>query len=171
MFFYFFFRCRRSAIAKHFEEVWDAKQCAGMCDHCKKPKQTTLYDITPFCRDIFTIIEKANENNVNLTLIKLLDAWFQTGAKDLRVELLQKPNLSRDQAESVIGLLLLKGYLREEKNYTAYTVNCYIQKKLSIIDGIRIEMESSESLKLKQITKKNRVDFEGEGPSKRLKSE
>lgn len=137
-----------------------------MCDHCKKPNQIQIYDITPLCDDIFTIIDKANENGVNLTLIKLLDAWFQTGAKDLRVESVRKPMLTRDQAENIVGFLLLKGFLKVDKNYTAYTVNCYIQKKVENLKGVVIKMASSENLKLKRIG-----DFEEGGPSKRIKSD
>lgn len=162
------FRCRRSAIAKHFEEVWDAKQCDKMCDHCKTPKDTTVYDVTDLCRDVFAIIDKASDAGVNLTLIKLLDAWFQSGAKDLRVVTVKKPSLTRDQAENVIGFLLLKGFLKEEKNYTAYTVNCYIQKKVQTLEGIVIEMVSTDNLNLKRIGKRarNEGDFENGESSK-----
>lgn len=144
-----------------------------MCDHCKNPKESQIYDITPLCRDIFTIIDKANENGVNLTLIKLLDAWFQGGAKDLRVPSVKKPPLSRDQAENVVGFLLLKQFLKEEKNYTAYTVNCYIQKKVASLEDVVIEMASSENLGLKRIGKRAGCDgsFESCGPSKRFKND
>lgn len=145
-----------------------------MCDHCKKPKETQTYDITPLCRDIFAIIDKAQQSEINLTLIKLLDAWFQTGAKDLRVASVKKPTLTRDQAENVIGFLLLKGYLKVEKNYTAYTVNCYIQKKVaSLGEDVIIQMTSSENLGLKKVKKRAGCegDSEESGPSKRLKTD
>lgn len=143
-----------------------------MCDHCKHPHESQTYDITPLCRDIFTIIDKANENGTNLTLIKLLDAWYQTGAKDLRVYGMKKPHFSRDQAESVVGCLLLKGFLKEEKNYTAYTVNCYVQKKVATLEaGVIIEMTSSDALMgLKKVAKRA-VECEESGPSQRFKND
>lgn len=152
--------------------MWDAKQCDQMCDHCKKPKEITIYDVTQLCRDVFAIIDKASDAGINLTLIKLLDAWFQSGAKELRVATIKKPSLTRDQAEHVIGLLLLKGFLKEEKNYTAYTVNCYIQKKVQSLEGVVIEMASTENLNLKRISKRAGCDddFESGESSKRKKS-
>ena len=31
-----YFRCRRSIIARHFGEVWDRAHCKKMCDHCSQ---------------------------------------------------------------------------------------------------------------------------------------
>lgn len=159
-------QCRRSAVAKHFDEVWDEEQCEGMCDHCKRKKEVFAYDVTSFCRDVFTLIDNANEKGTNLTLIKLLDALFQTGAKDLRVPSVKKPSINRDQAENVIAFLLLKGFLKEEKNYTAYTVNCYLQKKMGELDGRTIEMPSTDVMSFKRLNKRSAEEV---GTSKKLK--
>lgn len=115
-----------------------------MCDHCRSNRKFTITvsDITSLCQDVFAIIDHANSKEHKLTLLKLLDAWFQTGSKDLRAPSVKKPNITREKAENVIAFMLLKGYLKEDKNYTAYTVNCYIQRNLSkIIDkDVRIEI-------------------------------
>lgn len=124
-----------------------------MCDHCRQPKITEKRDITRFCKDIFSIIEKASENGVKLTLLKLMDSWYQTGAKDLRVSSITKPGMKRTQAERVVAFLLLKGFLKEEKSYTAYAVNCYVVRKVSEVEG-RVEMP---------------WEIEGEGWSKKQK--
>lgn len=148
------FSCRRSSIASHFDEVWDSAHCNKMCDNCRlnhasnsHASDTTpnnnhapLTDISAHCRDLHLIIDRANESGTNLTLIKLLDAWFGTGTKDARVSTVKKPSFGRERAELIVAHLLRGGHLKEEKSYTAYAVNVYLQKGRSEVGGGKIEV-------------------------------
>lgn len=112
-----------------------------MCDHCcNENKECFYYDITIACKDIHSIIQQANAAEEKLTLNKLLDGWFQTGPKKLRISSLTKPKISKTQAEFLISCLLLKKYLSIDKGYNTYSTICYIQegKELHIDDKIEI---------------------------------
>lgn len=144
------YTCRRKQISKHFEEEWNSNDCNAMCDSCLKKSEINIYDITPLCKDVHKILECAEERSVNLTMLKLLDGWFQTGSKELRAPNLEKPKIYREEAENVLAFMLTKGYLKEDKNYTAYAVNCYLQKKGSL-EGVKVTMPSIRTLRLKRL--------------------
>lgn len=134
------FRCRRALIASHFDETWDSDQCNKMCDHCKHQQDTYTTDITQYRKDIYTILEQATRNEVSMTLLKLLDSWYQNGSKPLRAATVRVPKISREQAENIVAYLLIKRFLSIDKKYTAYAVNCYIQKRYDEVPEEKIEM-------------------------------
>ncbi|XP_018333814.1 ATP-dependent DNA helicase Q1-like [Agrilus planipennis] len=119
--------CRHKQIASHFEDGFETVRCEKMCDHCKNPRKCLEVDVTSVWKDIYTIMENAESNGVNLTLLKLIDAWYSTGAKELRVDTVKKPRMDRITAEYLVANFLQKGLLKEEKNYTAYSVNVYLK--------------------------------------------
>ncbi|KAJ3655672.1 hypothetical protein Zmor_014793 [Zophobas morio] len=136
-------RCRRSIIATHFEEVWDKSHCNKMCDHCSTGNTDFVYyDLTSICVDVHQLIEQAMSNDEKLTLNKLLDGWFQTGPKKLRISNLKVPKMSRQQAEVVLAYLLMKKYLAIDKGYNTYSTIAYIVKG-KMVHAEKIEMLSA----------------------------
>lgn len=69
-------RCRRTLVAKHFDEVWEPMLCNKMCDHCRNPCETREINIIKYCRDIFKLLSHAASQDQKLTAAKLLDAWY-----------------------------------------------------------------------------------------------
>ncbi|XP_033221518.1 ATP-dependent DNA helicase Q1-like [Belonocnema kinseyi] len=120
--------CRRSLIATHFEETWTKKDCAEMCDHCKKPKERREIDVGPYCRQLYTIMTKAVQSETRLTALKLLDSWFNKGAVALRVTSIPIPKFSRETGEAIVGHLLVNGYLQEDFHFSAYSTISYIKR-------------------------------------------
>ncbi|THK32960.1 ATP-dependent DNA helicase Q1 [Diachasma alloeum] len=120
--------CRRSLIAKHFEENWRQEDCAEMCDHCRRPKKSKETDIGSHCRQLYQIIEKALKGETNLTLIKLMDAWFNKGAVAYRVSSIPVPKFSREAGEAIVGHLLVNGYLKEDFVFNAYANLTYLNR-------------------------------------------
>ncbi|KAF7988699.1 hypothetical protein HCN44_001272 [Aphidius gifuensis] len=120
--------CRRSLIANHFEEKWNKNDCAEMCDHCRCPKKIKETDIGNYCRQIYQIIDKALKTDTNLTLIKLIDAWFSKGTASHRVAAVPVPKFSREAGENIVGFLLINGYLKEDFVFNAYSNLTYLIK-------------------------------------------
>ncbi|XP_043492717.1 ATP-dependent DNA helicase Q1-like [Polistes fuscatus] len=120
--------CRRSLIAKHFEENWETKDCAQMCDHCRKPKEKKELNVAPYCRHLYEIITKAIQNETRLTALKLIDAWFGKGASLLRVAKVPTPSFTRETGEAIIGHLLINGYLQEDFHFSAYSTISYLKR-------------------------------------------
>ncbi|XP_071640451.1 ATP-dependent DNA helicase Q1 [Temnothorax longispinosus] len=120
--------CRRSLIATHFEENWKEDDCAEMCDHCRKPNVRKQMDIVRYCRHVYQIMTKAVQNQVRLTALKLIDAWYGKGASSLRVSNVPVPNFARETAEAIVGHLLINGYLQEDFHFSAYSTISYLKR-------------------------------------------
>lgn len=120
--------CRRSLIATHFEEKWNKKDCAEMCDHCRKPKEKKEMDVGPYCRQLYQILTNAVQNETRLTPLKLIDSWFNKGAAILRVSGVPVPKFSREFAEAIVGHLLINGYFQEDFHFSAYSTITYIKR-------------------------------------------
>lgn len=74
-----------------------------------------------YFRSLCKIISHAAELDTKLTVIKLLDAWYGKGDAKLRVPEIKKATFDRIKAEKIVGYLLIKGYLKEDFHYTAYS--------------------------------------------------
>lgn len=120
--------CRRTLIAKHFEESWTVDDCKKMCDHCKFSKEVEEIDVGPYCRSLYQIMANAVECETKLTALKLMDAWFNKGAPNLRVATVPIPKFSRESVEAIVGHLLTNGYLMEEFHYSSYSTISYIKR-------------------------------------------
>lgn len=123
--------CRRDLIAKHFLEVWsDSIACNRMCDRChyKDSVHPPKMNITDHCLSIYKIIDQASFLDINLTFLKLVDAWFGKGKKDLRVKGIAVPDFERFYAEQMITFLIIKEYLKEDFHFSPYTTYSYIKK-------------------------------------------
>lgn len=125
------FSCRRDLIAKHFLEVWDSStECKTMCDRCffKDSVQIPKTNITQYCLDLYKIIDRARSVDVKLTALKLLEAWYQKKHPNLRVDEVQVPKYERYYGEQMIAFLILKGFLKEDFHFSAYSTISYIRK-------------------------------------------
>lgn len=125
------FSCRRDLIGKHFLDVWsDSIECNKMCDRCfhKDSVNIPKMIVTEHCLNLYKIIDRAVSIDVKLTALKLVDAWYQKGATNLRVKEIEVPNLERYYAEQMVAFLIVKEYLKEDFHFTAFTTNSYIRK-------------------------------------------
>ncbi|KAK9886783.1 hypothetical protein WA026_018436 [Henosepilachna vigintioctopunctata] len=149
--------CRRSLIAKHFEEVWDKSNCNKMCDFCKKNSSLVYYDITLACQTIHDIIDAANDKECKLTLLKLVNSWFRQNSKEFKLPTFPKPKISRLDAEKIISYLLLMNYLKIDKGYNLYNIIFYLQKcnipngKIELCMPANVNFEGFCSRELNQV--------------------
>lgn len=120
--------CRRSLIATHFEETWTRSDCAEMCDHCRKFKESKQVNIAPYCRQLYEIMIKAAQCETRLTALKLIDAWYGKGATTLRVASVPTPKFTRESGEAIVGHLLVTGYLQEDFHFSAYSTISYLKR-------------------------------------------
>ncbi|KAM6896504.1 ATP-dependent DNA helicase Q1 isoform 1-T1 [Lycodopsis pacificus] len=119
-------RCRRSLMAVHFDEVWDDEGCNQMCDTCRHAQDYITVDITQHAKQVVQILELSASVDEKLTPLKLVDAWMGKGPAKRR-KMIQTTSLSRLQAEAVVVMLLLQGYLREDFSFTPYTTYFYMK--------------------------------------------
>lgn len=131
--------CRRDLISRHFMDVWSSSaECNKMCDRCyhKDKVNPPKMLIGEHCVALYKIIDHATERDVKLTMLKLIDSWYQKGKPNLRVKEIPVPNFERFYAEQMVAFLVLKGYLKEDFHFTAYSTISYIKK------GSRIAQEN-----------------------------
>lgn len=119
-------RCRRSVIAQHFGESWDRSHCREMCDHCQNPVETEKKNVKQICQQLIEILNQASGLEERLTAIKLMDAYQGKKVGGFRVSGLNLAPVTRDVLERIIALMLIKGYLREDFHFTAYTTISYL---------------------------------------------
>lgn len=120
--------CRKRLISDYFEDSLKKdphdKQC---CDNCSDNLPVSKLDVRDCLEDLLIILRHAAGKNERMTPNKLLDAWTQTkGPKNLRIEGLRKPSLSRSECESVLGLLIIDSFLKEDFHITPYNTISYI---------------------------------------------
>ena len=108
-----------------------------MCDNCSNSHKLFHCNATKALTEIYTVMETAQEKEINLTLIKLMEMWMKTF----------KLRISKEEAEHIIGNLLLKKYIKQELNYTAYSVNCYLRKSYNdIMEEVNLNLLNSTRL-------------------------
>lgn len=152
--------CRRDLISKHFSDVWSSKsKCNKMCDRCyhKDSINPPRMNIAEHCIELYKIIEHAENLEVKLTMLKLIDSWYQKGKPNLRVKDIPVPSFERFYAEQMLAHLIIKGYLREDFHFSAYTTISYIKKgKRDAIVSDRIFFHCARVLTLPQLEKTNK---------------
>lgn len=128
--------CRKKLIAEYFEDqlVKDKKdiECCDNCHYINKPtssnKTDDWIDAKDWLENLLSILSQAEKIKENMTANKLIDAWLQTkGPKKLRLDGINRPSLTRTDCETVVGLLLYKGFLTEKFHITAYSTISYIK--------------------------------------------
>ncbi|KAI1888150.1 hypothetical protein AGOR_G00182070 [Albula goreensis] len=119
-------RCRRTVMAKHFDEVWDDDDCNQMCDVCRHGNDYITVDITQHARDVVKIVEHASSMNEKVTPLKLTEAWMGKGPSKTR-KMIQVTSFSRLEVEAIITHLLLQGYFSEDFSFTPYNTFFYVK--------------------------------------------
>lgn len=122
--------CRRDLISRHFMDVWSSStECNRMCDRCyhRDRVHPPKMNITEQCLALYKIIDHAFNMDVKLTTLKLIDSWYQKGKASLRVKDISVPTFERFYAEQMVAFLIVKGYLKEDFHFTAYTTLSYIK--------------------------------------------
>lgn len=109
--------CRRKLVAEHFNEIWTKKQCEAMCDNCRRPREPSRVDVTSAALSIISAIEEAAQADQRLTAQKVVDATFKF-AKSVVT--------SADEFETMIAVMVLEGYLKEDFHFTAYATISYL---------------------------------------------
>lgn len=122
-------KCRRVLISKYFSEVWDDDICQKKCDHCmyKNSVLAPKLDIYIYYKTLCKIIDKAENVDIKLTGLKLVDAWLHKGPAKLRLDA-SPPLIDRYYAEQIVAHLITSDYLVEDFHYTAYSTNSYIKR-------------------------------------------
>lgn len=106
-----------------------------MCDNCTSSLPVDSYDVSKACKQIEMIISRSEDN---LTLLKLIDKWYKV--------LNNKSGIDKNQMAQIIGNLLLRGFLKEYRSYTAYSVNCYIKLCDKKYDDIIVKLVKDKKL-------------------------
>lgn len=113
--------CRRNLISRHFAEVWNTSvECNKMCDRCyhedgvNPPKM----DIVEHCLTLYKIIDHASDMDAKLTILKLIDAWYQRKTKAYRLNDTPPPPFDQSYAEQIVAYLIIKDYLKEDFFFT-----------------------------------------------------
>ncbi|KAG5670968.1 hypothetical protein PVAND_001196 [Polypedilum vanderplanki] len=148
--------CRRDQFSKYFTEVWNEENCGKMCDSCYYKNNTRLItpakiNILPHYQSILKILDNASSSDTKMTANKLIDAWFQKGAKNLRIKDSSAPDIDKSYAEQILAFLIVNDYLREDFHYTAYNTYSYIIKGPRIIQDEEIEFQPARNFDLPDI--------------------
>lgn len=123
--------CRRDLISRHFADVWSTSaECHQMCDRCyhKDSVHPPKMNITEHCLTLHKIIDHAFNMDEKLTMLKLIDSWYRKGKTTLRIKDVPVPLFERFYAEQMVAFLIIKGYLKEDFHFTAYSTISYIKK-------------------------------------------
>jgi RecQ zinc-binding len=156
-------KCRRSLISKHFSDVWDG-QCDRMCDRCyydDKIPAKKIY-LAKHLNTLCQLIDHAENLDVKLTGLKLLDAWYHKGPNKLRLDNSFAPDFDRYYGEQIVAYCLIHNYLKEDFHFTAYAANSYIKRgQNSIKPGGDVDFQPARVLRLptKSLALDNEVMF------------
>lgn len=103
-----------------------------MCDRCYHQDKVNppMMNITEHCLNIYKIIDHAEKLEVKLTVLKLLDAWYQKGKPTLRLDKneVPVPKFDRFYGEQMVAFLIINGYLKEDFHFSAFTSLSYVKK-------------------------------------------
>lgn len=175
--------CRRDLLSRHFMDVWSSSaECNKMCDRCyhtdkvNPPKMI----IAEHCLTLYKILEHASNMDVKLTMLMLIDSWYHKGKSSLRVKEIPVPNFERFYAEQMVAFLIIKGYLKEDFHFTAYSTISYIKKGSKIAqENDRIVFYGARVLNLPEPIESTKNgdesiyvnDSDGGPPTKKIKKE
>lgn len=143
-------KCRKSLFADYFADQYGGATTCGTCDNCLLPIAPS--DVTSEAWKIIKVMEEVYEESGRITLAGLGDLCRglgqgqysvvdsrqrkrkrqntkakQSGFINIAEVVGEKVKLSKDDTERVLVELLLNGYLADEYNATAYSVNVYVK--------------------------------------------
>lgn len=164
-------KCRKSIFARYFQDRYGDERACGTCDNCIERPQ--LNDVTLDAWKLLRVLEEAYQEGGRVTLAGLGDlarglgggqytvveanmakrkrgrnnknAAKQSGFVNLAEAIGEKVKLSKDDTERVLIDLLLKGYIEDEYNATAYSVNVYARPGPLSLRLTRMSQESVRS--------------------------
>lgn len=87
---------------------------------------TEKRDVKQTCQQLLEILNQASRLEERMTAIKLMDAFQGKKVGGFRASGLNLAPITRDVLERIITLMLIKGYLREDFHFTAYTTISYL---------------------------------------------
>lgn len=122
--------CRKKLLARYFNDKTlkeRGEECGGLCDNCDTRTQLKQVDCRKYIGDLYNLIENAGNRKEKMTPLKLVDAWTGKGAKNLRLDSVKPPTLTRAQCEHAILLMLIDGFLMEEFHFTPYSTISYLK--------------------------------------------
>ncbi len=122
-------QCRRAQIAAHFGESWEPSWCQRKCDVCAEDATgCSSLDVTVSARQLIALARSALQKQQRVTGLKLTEGWLKT-EKGRRI--------SKTFAETLIGNLLLEGYLKEDFHFTPYNIISYLVpgRKADLLEG------------------------------------
>lgn len=88
--------------------------------------ETEKKNVKQICQQLIEILNQASGLEERLTAIKLMDAYQGKKVGGFRASGLNLAPVTRDVLERIIALMLIKGYLREDFHFTAYTTISYL---------------------------------------------
>ncbi|XP_061107113.1 ATP-dependent DNA helicase Q1-like [Conger conger] len=141
-------RCRRTVMARHFDEVWDDEGCNQMCDICRHGNDYITVDITKHAREAVQIVEAAASKNEKVTPLKLTDTWMGKNSSARQRKNVQATSLSRLEVEAILTHLLLQGYFSEDFSFTPY--NTFFYMKLGQKAALLKDDKHTITLKMKR---------------------
>ena len=78
------------------------------------------------CRDVIKTIRHNVALKQRVTALKVVDALLGKGAKSNRASDVSATSLSRDEVERLIVLMLLRGFIKEDFHFTAFSTISYL---------------------------------------------
>lgn len=143
-------QCRKGIFGRYFQDRYGDEKACRACDNCLHRPEAT--DVTTEAWKLLRVLEEVYQEGGRITLAGLGDlarglgggqytvveanqtkrkrgkrgkGAKQSGFLDLGETVGEKVKLSKDDTERVLIELLLKGYIEDEYNATAYSVNVY----------------------------------------------
>lgn len=120
--------CRRSLVARHFDEKWETTDCSSMCDNCLMAIHNSVVDSNM----------KLDDLNMKELYQNLIDIITESKYRNERLTLLKLVTLCRKRKELAVGGLipyecmclimqgLLNSILKEDYHFTAYSTISYV---------------------------------------------
>lgn len=123
--------CKRVLIARHFnDDLWEKSGiCNEMCDYCKHSNKNEIQrvDCLKEAKTVLSILEKnANKSTEKrLTANKLAElSYSEVSSKSKKAD--YSNSLSQNEIESLILVMLMNQYLKEDFHFTPYNTICYL---------------------------------------------
>ena len=124
-----FTKCKRTLIAKHFNDsFWDKNgQCNQMCDFCKNFSEKSIETVNCIkeANMVVDILSKHETKDKRLTANKLSELVFHEISNKSNKKNYPN-NLKQNELETLILVLLMKQYLKEDYHFTPYNTIVYL---------------------------------------------
>ncbi|CAK0840811.1 unnamed protein product, partial [Prorocentrum cordatum] len=130
--------CRRKALARYFGDEWQASDCRGLCDVCRRgpAKAAGGGDDAALARALLRTLATATANEAaggdRITVLKAVDVARSeaAAARALRGGAPADPACKAAaprRVERILARLLAEGHLSEDFAFNAYGINSYLR--------------------------------------------